>query len=1216
MRSSRVGSSSKERSCSTRSTPAARSRARPGPLGERPVGDPQRDRVDREVAPREVLLDRRAGPHVGQRAGLRVGLRARGHHVEGRRLRAHDGRAEAVVHHQLAPEPLGRAARDRDRVALDDDVELARDPPEQRVAHRAADDVHAGLPRERVQRRLRARGAGHQLQKVHDPPSSRVRVPPVDRPALDRRLAAALDRGPLMLVAPAGGGKTTALAAALEHRGGAVAWVSCEPADADPGRLLARIVGAVQAAAPGTADALAATLAGATERDPAPSPRRACSPPPSPSWRSRSRSPSTTPSTSRPRPSTWWPCSPRRPPRGCGSRSRRPSRCPCPRHRSAPASSRSRARSAPRCSAPPRRPPGRPAPGDRSRSPSPRAPAGRPRPASRSTTRSSACSPSLDPELRAALVDSAAAPRLDAAVLRALQPPDGFAGALAVERHPADGHRGRDRRPPAASGRCSRAGSQQERPSEYRELLHARIARALDEDGRGAEAVEHWLEVPEEAAAAVARHGGAIADTAPATAARWLSRIDGPARLAPELRLLEGRLALGDGRLLDAPGPLREAVVGFEVRGDEAQAWVARLALADALAIGERFDAAIPLAGGFERTTAPAAPMVAVTAAAALAATGAYDEAVALFERAVAGPRGAPFAPFAAAFRAAWVDLQLGALDAALERARSASAGLRRERPVPPARLHARDRGGDPRGARRGRRRRWRRSPARGSSPAGPRRAARSRTSAGASRPGCWRALGRADEAEAELAALEGPGTGWYAGDVHVTRAAIASARGDDTLAAAEARRAIDAGALRVWRTRARTVAALAPVLRGAARGLVEDALEARPPHASAARLLALRAWLRSLEGDAAGAAAGVAEAFAEAGDGAAHLLRRERPRLAPLLADAVARSALDPEAAAAAIAGAAGRATARGAQGRRERGLQVQRVGAGGEHREALPLLGDVLGREAVHAGDDPGVRARRVHGRERLQHGRVLEPERRLQPEREREVRRADVDAVQPGRARRSPPRARARRGSRSSPGTAAAPPPRRAARRTSGSPRAGSGRRRRRGPPPRRWRPSARSRRRRRGPSAWPIANGIVGGHAHERDRARPGDRLQHRPSASPGRARRAAGRRRRSRGRPAPTASAVSALGIEAQRPIAGPPRSSFSRRLTGTRRRPRLRRRSRGRPSCAGSRRPCRRPARTGHGRRGAPGACRPTASRPGRSAASRRAGAPCRRWNG
>ena len=697
---------------------------------------------------------------------------------------------------------------------------------------------------------------------------------------------------------------------------------------------------------------------------------------------------------------------------------------------------------------------------------------------------------SLDPEHRAALVDSAAAPRLDAAVLRALQPPDGFTGALASSGIPLTVTAGAIAVHPLVREVLARR-FEQERPSEYRELLHARIARALDEEGRGAEAVEHWLEVPEEAAAAVARHGGAIADTAPATAARWLSRIDGAARLAPELQLLEGRLALGDGRLLDAPGPLREAVVGFEVRGDEAQAWVARLALADAFVIGERFDAAIPLAGGFERTAAPAAPMVAVTAAAALAATGAYDEAVALFERAVAGPRGAPFAPFAAAFRAAWVDLQVGALDAALERARSASAALRRDDPfrrlayaLAIEAVILEERGEDAEALE---------------------TIARARAIAGRTAPGgtiedlgarfaagVLARLGRADEAEAELAALEGPGTGWYAGDVHVTRAAIASARGDDALAAAEAQRAIDAGALRVWRTRARTVAALAPVLRDGARGLVEDALQARPPHASAARLLALRAWLRSLEGDAAGAATGVAEAFAEAGDGAAHLLRRERPRLAPLLAGRGRAQRARPR-------GRGRRDRRRGlaasdAQGRRERGLQVHRVGAGGEHGEALALLGDVLGGEAVHAGDDPRVDARRVHDRERLEHGRVLEPERRLQPERERKVRRADVDPVQPGRARdllralepvagldhhqaqRPLPRPGAQRAERADAlGLVAARGDR--ARRLLA---AGDHRHDHAG-----------------GAEVQRLADRerVVGGHAHERDRARPGDRLQH-------------------------------------------------------------------------------------------------------------------------
>src|SRR5687768_11292903 len=67
-----------------------------------------------------------------------------------------------------------------------------------------------------------------------------------------------------MLVGPAGGGKTTALEAVAERRG-AVAWVTGVPSDADPGRLLARVVGAIRAAAPGAVDQFAARLAGATE---------------------------------------------------------------------------------------------------------------------------------------------------------------------------------------------------------------------------------------------------------------------------------------------------------------------------------------------------------------------------------------------------------------------------------------------------------------------------------------------------------------------------------------------------------------------------------------------------------------------------------------------------------------------------------------------------------------------------------------------------------------------------------------------------------------------------------------------------------------------------------------------------------------------------------------------------------------------------------------
>jgi len=112
-----------------------------------------------------------------------------------------------------------------------------------------------------------------------------------------------------------------------------------------------------------------------------------------------------------------------------------------------------------------------------------------------------------------------------------------------------------------------------------------------------------------------------------------------------------------------------------------------------------------------------------------------------------------------------------------------------------------------------------------------------------------------------------------------------------------------------VWRGRARGAALLAPVLAEAgearfAADLLQQAIVSAPEQATSARLLALRAWLRSREGDEAGAAEGVAEALADAGTSAGHLLRRERERLAPLLELAVARGTV-PSAVAMAVRGA-----------------------------------------------------------------------------------------------------------------------------------------------------------------------------------------------------------------------------------------------------------------------------------------------------------------------
>jgi LuxR family maltose regulon positive regulatory protein len=103
------------------------------------------------------------------------------------------------------------------------------------------------------------RGAGEAPRRSSS--TGRIR-----RPVLAADLAAAVEGGAVLLVAPAGGGKTLALEEALAVDGRPVAWVRCSEADRDPGWLLAHLVHAVTGAMPGAADVLADRLAAAPER--------------------------------------------------------------------------------------------------------------------------------------------------------------------------------------------------------------------------------------------------------------------------------------------------------------------------------------------------------------------------------------------------------------------------------------------------------------------------------------------------------------------------------------------------------------------------------------------------------------------------------------------------------------------------------------------------------------------------------------------------------------------------------------------------------------------------------------------------------------------------------------------------------------------------------------------------------------------------------------
>src|SRR6476620_8188157 len=85
------------------------------------------------------------------------------------------------------------------------------------------------------------------------------------RPSVTARMTRAMDAGCLLVVAPAGYGKTLAVQAAVAQRGGVTAWHACRDRDADGGRLVVSILEAVRRTVPGAADVLLDELGAAGE---------------------------------------------------------------------------------------------------------------------------------------------------------------------------------------------------------------------------------------------------------------------------------------------------------------------------------------------------------------------------------------------------------------------------------------------------------------------------------------------------------------------------------------------------------------------------------------------------------------------------------------------------------------------------------------------------------------------------------------------------------------------------------------------------------------------------------------------------------------------------------------------------------------------------------------------------------------------------------------
>jgi hypothetical protein len=99
-------------------------------------------RVDREVAAAEVVLDRARRRNLGQRAGRRIGLGARGGDVQVAAVPVvDDSCAEPPVRHDASVEPLAQRVGIRLGVADDDEVDVEPRPVEQEVANGPADEI-------------------------------------------------------------------------------------------------------------------------------------------------------------------------------------------------------------------------------------------------------------------------------------------------------------------------------------------------------------------------------------------------------------------------------------------------------------------------------------------------------------------------------------------------------------------------------------------------------------------------------------------------------------------------------------------------------------------------------------------------------------------------------------------------------------------------------------------------------------------------------------------------------------------------------------------------------------------------------------------------------------------------------------------------------------------------------------------------------------------
>jgi DNA-binding SARP family transcriptional activator len=519
---------------------------------------------------------------------------------------------------------------------------------------------------------------------------------------------------------------------------------------------------------------------------------------------------------------------------------------------------------------------------------------------------------SLDAEIRAAAIDASLPRAVTPAVAEALGLPGDFADRLERAGMPMrrdGGGRGFAYHPLLREFLTDRVRS--ELPPGERRRLHAKVAPAVAADGDSIGAIEHWLEAESwaEAVAGIQRHGRTLVKAHPAMLREWISRLPDEVAGQPLVRALVGQMDWLAGDNTKAIATLQAAVRGFREHPDPPADWLARSILADALFATGRVDEMDEVVGGWDdagaRAAGALAPAAVTYAAVVLAAYARWEDSDRLAAAARAHPAAAFLEPLEA-LRLMFRDAPRGTLDAIGQRLEEADREMERFDPLS-RRAHvlgaaagiACERGYPERALGI-----WLRIRKLGG--AGGPRGLLDATRA-------WAALlhaqaGRLAEAEAELSLHRGGEAGYWSFVSALAPAVIASLRADAAQTLEEADRAVafvEGGPIsfKCWVCGDLVPPLVAVGNPGRAAEVIGwglDQLDRELPGPLGmlprSRLLGLRAWLHHLEGERDEADADLRACFAEAGEAVRFNLRREWPRLEPLIWDALERETLAPE--------------------------------------------------------------------------------------------------------------------------------------------------------------------------------------------------------------------------------------------------------------------------------------------------------------------------------